>query len=292
MKIILGTAQIGLHYGATNSIGKPSTESAIELLDLAFQSSIDRVDSAEGYGNANQIIGKYHINSGNKFNVINKILRDPCGRSRLSQYKSDIVETLDVLSIKQYDTLMVHDYRLILEDPYYSDFLLSLKEEGITRRIGVSIQSPDIVPQILQYVPVDLIQLPFNIFDQSALHSGILYKMKEHGIEVHVRSIFLQGILLNNFSSLPTYFDTYSSAFSKYDQFCSNHNLTKLEATLGFVLGVKEVDSMVIGCQNKIELEQIINAYNNVLQVSTLDFDYTSLVQLDDNLINPTKWSL
>jgi len=290
MKIILGTAQIGLNYGVTNTVAKPSTDMVRDLMDLAYQSGILTVDSAEHYGNANQILGEYHINSGNVFNVINKILRYPCPQSKLGQYRIEVIKTLDRLSIEQYDTLMVHDYSLILQERYYSDFFQALKQEGLTRRIGVSVQSPDLVLKIADTFPVDVIQLPFNIFDQSMLHSGIMGELKQRGIEIHVRSVFLQGILLNELNSLPNYFQQYSSVFDGYDEVCLMHNLTKLEATLSFILTHPEVDCMVIGCQNKHELDEIVTTYKNILSSSIRGIDFNVLSQSDESLINPTKW--
>ena len=84
--------------------------------------------------------------------------------------------------------------------------LLALKERNIISKIGISIYSPEILEAILKLCSVDIVQAPFNIFDQQMLLSGWSDKLKESDVEIHTRSVFLQGLLLMQKPSLPKYF--------------------------------------------------------------------------------------
>ena len=84
--------------------------------------------------------------------------------------------------------------------------LLVLRERNIISKIGISIYSPEILEEISELCCFDIVQAPFNIFDQQLLLSGWSDKLKEIGVEIHTRSVFLQGLLLMKQASLPTYF--------------------------------------------------------------------------------------
>ena len=74
-KLILGTVQFGLHYGVNNTTGKPSKENIKSILDSAYNSGIQLLDTAEAYGDSQNKIGEYHKNSTNKFNIITYLLK-------------------------------------------------------------------------------------------------------------------------------------------------------------------------------------------------------------------------
>lgn len=292
MNIILGSAQIGLDYGVTNENGQPRNEIIYALLDTAYQNGIRKLDSAEYYGNANEKIGLYHRNSENKFDVINKIFRYPVKEQNLSEYKDRLIKGLQGLSIPNYDTLMVHDPSLLLSSQYYIDFLNSLKSEGIAKNLGVSVQSPTVIFDILDRVSLEVIQIPVNLFDQRALVSDVLSKLNALNIEVHARSIFLQGILLADITALPPYFSQYKSAFKQYETFRKKHDMNKLECALSFVASRHKIDNLVIGCQNAEELSEFFSFYSNLDGALLNKISYDALLQEEEGLINPVLWKI
>ena len=79
-------------------------------------------------------------------------------------------------------------------------------EQDIVSKVGISIYSPEILEAVSKIFCMDIVQAPFNIFDQQILSSGWSDKLKQNGVEIHTRSVFLQGLLLMKRSSLPDYF--------------------------------------------------------------------------------------
>ena len=56
MKIILGTAQLGLDYGFTNNSGKPKLNKSLEIIKYALDNNINTFDTARAYGDSENIL--------------------------------------------------------------------------------------------------------------------------------------------------------------------------------------------------------------------------------------------
>ena len=125
--------------------------------------------------------------------------------------------------------------------------LKELKEKDLVQKIGISIYDPKILSQIYKLFIPDIVQLPINVFNQESILEGYLDEMKEKNIEIHARSIFLQGLLLNSFEKLPNYFYEWKDLFFKWDYFCSSNNISKLEACINFALNIDLIDKLVLG---------------------------------------------
>ena len=192
-KLILGTVQFGLHYGVNNTAGKPSKENIKSILDSAYNSGIQLLDTAEAYGDSQNTIGEYHNNSTNKFNVITKF------SSNTEGFSLNIIErvynNLKILDIDKLYCYMFHsfdDFNKYFEK--YRKELLILKRDGIINNIGVSLYSNDELERVLKFNEITLVQLPFNLLDNNNKRGNIIKKAKAKGIEIHTRSTFLQGL--------------------------------------------------------------------------------------------------
>lgn len=75
--------------------------------------------------------------------------------------------------------------------------------------------SPEQVDSLLSNFDFDLIQVPFNVFDARLTRDGQLSTLKNKNVEIHTRSAFLQGMLLN-FDNLPKHFKTWEKQFNEY----------------------------------------------------------------------------
>ena len=72
---------------------------------------------------------------------------------------------------------------------------------------------------------IDLIQIPLNLFDRRFEKQGYLEKFKKKHIEIHTRSIFLQGLLLEN--KVPKNFKPWTRNFKQIDEWTSLNNISK-----------------------------------------------------------------
>ena len=277
-KIALGTVQFGLDYGITNHSGQVAIDEVKDILDYAKTNNIDTLDTAARYGNSEQVLGEVGVNN---YRIITKTTPLKNGVDGVIK---DFHQSLDNLNIGQVDGLLIHNIDDV-KDKRFGDLfhkLNELKEEGLINKIGFSTYTPDQVDFLLENFDFDLIQVPFNIFDSRLVKGGQLKALKKRNIEIHARSVFLQGVLLD-FDNLSDYFLTWKTQFIEYQAMVKNSGLSLLEYALNFVLSVQEIDRVLVGVNNEQQLREI------VLSLKGLDGLEDYFIN-DINLLNPSLW--
>tara|TARA_A100001388_G_scaffold252313_1_gene214710 strand:- start:12 stop:899 length:888 start_codon:yes stop_codon:yes gene_type:complete len=286
-KIGLGSAQWGMNYGISNNNGQSNEEEIKRIISYAEKKNINVIDTAANYGNAEEIIGKY-LNSNFKLitktpHFKSKYLTKSDGEMIISTFK----KSLKNLNKKKIYCLMIHNYSDLFKNGSENIIksLYELKEKNYVEKIGISIYSNCEVDKILQKFSPDLVQLPLNIFDQRLLNNGTIDLFKSKGAEIHVRSLFLQGLLL--MKNIPNYFSPWKGIINKWNDFCKSHSKSKLEIALNFVNNLNNVDKLILGVENLNQLKQI-----NTSLDENLILDLKEFACLDENLINPTNWQI
>ena len=279
-KLVLGTVQFGLNYGVTNQYGQVKTDEIRKILGIAKEKGIDTLDTAASYGNCEQVLGKIGIND---FNVITKtvMLKD-----NLNHVIDSFQKSLDSLGKDHIKGLLVHNINDIRDNQFDALFerLNSLKKEGVVEKIGFSSYTPDEVDFLLGNFDFDLIQLPFNVFDTRLIDGGQLKSLKKRRIEVHARSIFLQGILLD-FDNLSDYFLAWKVRFQNYQILVRDSELSLLEYSLNYVLSIKEIDKVLVGVNNAVQLTEIVEAIKDYGNLNSYSIR-------DEDLLNPARWKI
>ena len=171
-----------------------------------------------------------------------------------------------------------------------SNLLTSYKKKGIVKKIGLSIYDFLYIHRYLDVIEVDIIQCPFNIIDQRVTNTGLANEMHDLGIEIHSRSIFLQGLLLMPEHERPKYFHKWSSLWSKYDAFLDSSNITPIQACIGFILSNTLIDKFIVGIDSLSHLKEIVELTKH--SSINMDLNYSNLSSNDSGLINPSLWSL
>ena len=187
-KLILGTVQLGLPYGINNTAGKPDLKEAFKILDIAKQNGITMLDTAEAYGDAIEIIGKYHLSQHYRFNIISKFKYIP-GQN----IEKNIQKTLNSLYIDHLFAYLLHDADAISETKIKSSFY-DLKSSGLIKNSGVSIYTNKQFEKAIFTDYIDIIQIPYNILDNERQRGALIKEAKRNGKQIHVRSVFLQGL--------------------------------------------------------------------------------------------------
>ena len=203
MKIGLGTAQFGMQYGLTNQQGLLTQRAIDDILGVAHQAKIDIVDTAIAYGQAEAYLGASEFRY---FKYVTKIPRLPEDIDDAYQWiKSEVNKSLHRLNVQSLYGLLLHRSQDLCggSASLVKRALEQLKDEGVVRKVGVSIYSPSELEQIGLDSGLDLVQAPLNLVDRRLATSGWLDLLRERGVEVHVRSVFLQGILLASRSDRP-----------------------------------------------------------------------------------------
>jgi aryl-alcohol dehydrogenase-like predicted oxidoreductase len=290
MKIGLGTVQFGLDYGVSNKDGKTPPGEAARILETAERNGIRIIDTATLYGESESVLGKA-LPEKHSFDIVTKTPRftetGPAERAHLLEHAFRLsLQNLHVASV--YGLLIHHADDLIGDGGNaLMDRMLELKQQGLVKKIGVSVYSAEQIDRVLDKFSIDLIQLPVNVLDQRLLVSGHLARLKAAGIEVHVRSIFLQGLLLMDPDAMPPYFSPIRQHLVRYHEKVRQLGLTPVQAALGFVMGLNEVDAAICGVTTRQQLREIL-ANANPCRADL----FAEFALFEEGMVNPSLWRL
>lgn len=293
MKLGLGTVQFGADYGIANVGGKVPMQEVASVLACADVAGIEVLDTAAAYGDSEAVLG-HALWPDHPFRVVTKIPAldsFPNSSQRASSLRESLRTSLERLHMNSVYGVLLHGAADAAgaQGARLVGTLQELKHEGLTQKIGISAYGADELEAVLANFVPDLVQLPSSAIDQRLLRSGWLAQLEAMGVEIHVRSVFLQGLLLMPASRRPIAFDRHKKELDRVDRFCAEHNLTPLEAALGYARQVPG-DVVIVGVTKRDELEEIVRAMA-ADNVPTLD-EYAELASDDVELVNPSRWRL
>ena len=284
-KLILGTVQMGLPYGINNNSGKISLQNSIEILEYAFNNGIETLDSAESYGNAHEVIGIFHDQNPNKiFRVITKLPH---------QVNDDIVKKVDgylkELKVNQLETLMFHSYASYEDNIGNFSVLKRLKLDKKIKTIGVSVYTNNEIEKVILNDDIDIIQLPFNLFDNTNLRSDILMKAKSKGKIIHTRSALLQGLFFKDLNSTNKIAQKLKKELALISEISRNENTSISALALSYCLLQKTIDNVLIGVDSLNHLKDNIKSISYKITPQTIEHINTIKIKNLD-LLNPSLW--
>jgi len=287
-KISLGTVQFGVDYGINSTSGQVKSSEVINILNYAQQCGINLLDTAPAYGNSEKALGDANIKG---FNIVTKtrhFSQTVITNKEMDKLSGDLDQSLKTLKQKSLYGLLVHnadDLFKIGADKIINQ-LQAFKQQGLISNIGVSIYTGDQLQKIIDRFDIDLVQLPFNILDKRLLDSGVLDKIHNRGIEVHARSVFLQGLLLMTEQSRPKQFNRWEGLWKLWHEWLNDNKLTALEATIRYVISMPEISKVLVGVDSKGQLRDIVKAADGKLPALPEE-----LFTDDADLLNPSSWS-
>jgi aryl-alcohol dehydrogenase-like predicted oxidoreductase len=285
-RIALGTVQFGLPYGIANKVGQVSRIEAKSILHHAYIHNIDTIDTAIGYGESEGCLGDVGVKD---FRLITKLPSLPNGCEDIKEWVEEQLEaSLSRLGVRKIYGLLLHqpEQLLGLNGNALYKALKSLKEEGLVKKIGISIYSPSELELLTNNFHFDLVQAPFNILDRRLFITGWLQRLKDSGVEIHTRSAFLQGLLLMNRVDIPPKFLPWNDILKKWHDWLDKNSVSALQVSLAFPLSFSQIDRVVVGVDSKSQLLQILSAESD-----SMNTHVPNLSSEDENLINPVNWS-
>ncbi|MDB2339818.1 aldo/keto reductase [Gammaproteobacteria bacterium] len=288
-KLAIGTAQFGMDYGIGSSPGKVSINEVKKILEYAKSINIDMLDTASAYGKSEKTLGELNVDEfkivtkTRHFNVL-KITDDDVNvlnRDFDNSLKDLKLDSLYGLLIHNADDLMKPGASKIIE------FIQNLKKTKKIKKIGVSIYENKHLNFALENFDIDLVQLPLNIFDRRLIDNGMLKLLSQKGLEVHARSIFLQGLILMENSSRPRKFDRWDSLWKSWSEWLNDYKISPLEASVRYAISFSEISKVLVGIDSVNQLIEIVDAASGVLPPIPNEL-YTD----DSLLLNPSNWNL
>lgn len=304
-KLVIGAAQLGLDYGINNTIGMPSQQVAHEILSEAVHAGVCYIDTARAYNLSENVIGSWlqkgwqgRVKVITKLDPLTHISNETSDEKLLYEVEKSVLTSLYNLKTESLDVLMLHRAEHLIQfDGVVYNHLLRLKNKGVIKALGVSVQTPEELILALDFEHISYIQMPFNILDnrwQEAIKD--IYRVKaERKLNVHVRSVFLQGLLLNECS------DTWINATAESPENIQGwlraatqmHKCSSIqELCVKYVKSHSWIDALVIGCES---IEQLSDNLKNINSSCLSDIAISKISSLRPSitspaLLNPAKW--
>ena len=291
-QLCLGTAQFGLPYGITNTAGQVAELEVSELLAEAAAAGLSWLDTAQAYGDAEAVLGRT-LPPGHGFRLISKLPSQSqvtfTAEDRLAWEQAFEYSRLR-LGEPRLDALLLHS-AADLRKPggeHLHQWLLSLRERGLVRRLGVSIYGPadldGVAPDLL-----DLVQLPLSLYDQRLLADGTIARLRSQGCAVHARSLYLQGLLVSPADSWPAWVDHATREHhSNLVRLAADRGCTLLDCALGFARAQSDLEAVVIGLCSRLELEQLLKAWHKASPWDGSEWRKWSLGNSES--LDPRRW--
>lgn len=286
-KIVLGTVQMGLDYGINNKKGKIPFEESQKILNKAYFSGINTLDTAELYGEAHNVIGRFHENNPSiKFNINTKIPNN----INLNQLEFKIESYLDVLRVDHLETIMFHSFESYEKNEEILTKLISLKNNGIIKNIGVSIYKNIEIQNLLIDVSIDVVQLPFNVLDNLNLKDRLFEKLKDKNKLIHTRSAFLQGLFFKDLNDKNRIVQQLKTELNLLKNLLLEYNCSIEQLAVSYCYMQKEVDKIILGVDSLDHLNLNLQAAKFNLTNEILEKIHKIKIQ-DINLLNPSLWN-
>ncbi len=260
-KLVLGTAQFSPNYGITNRIKLLRQKSVNNIIDLYKKKNFNFIEISASYKNAIDKLIKTKNTKNLKY--IFKINFASLIEKNSSKQIRSIKKYQKKLKVKSFDYLLIQNFdKYSKEKNIFNEIQRlskNLKSSGLIKNLGISTYKFYNI-NFLKKLKIDSVQLPFSIFDQRLIKKNYHKNLKKNKIKIFVRSIFLQGILLENFNDLKSKFYNYKKHFLRLESFCEKKKLSKIDTCICFVKKFKEIEGIVIGALNADQLNQSIKS--------------------------------
>lgn len=285
MNIALGTAQFGFNYGVANSTGKINQVECRAILDLAKRRNVKLIDTAIAYGESEAVLGSIGVQD---FKIISKIPDlSQISMGGINWVEKQVLASIKRLSIESLYGLLLHQPNQMTLEFWLpiEEIVAHLKNSNIIQKFGVSIYDPSDLDKVFEHFVPDIVQAPLNIFDRRLIASGWLDKLNEHGVEVHVRSVFLQGLLLMARENLPSGFSNWYTHFSRWTNWLEEYSADPVAVCLAAVIDPK-IDNVIVGVDSLSQFSHIVQVFNGIEEQS-----FPNLPSTDPDLLNPYNWN-
>ncbi len=266
--MILGTAQLGQEYGIHNTTGKPEEEQVYQILDYALRHGVGLLDTAEAYGDAEALIGKYQEAAGNPFRICTKLLFDETivrQTSGIVEIMEDkLKESLYKLKCHQIWLYYLHQFSFAQDDSVIQK-MREWKQKGKVQKIGISIYEPKELRYILEYLHsiVDVVQIPFHLLNNNEwMEDGLLQRAKERKIKIFARSVFLQGLFFQDPDSDIVKQLSMREVLLKLRQIAEEASMSIGQMAVFYVAQHPYIDDFMLGCETVTQLKQDIALEN------------------------------
>ena len=290
-KLCLGTAQFGLNYGITNKYRKIQNKEIKLILEKAIKENINYFDTANLYGDSEKIIGNNL--KGKDFKISTKFtskVKKTFTEEDINFLETEFQRSLSNLNKDFIETYLIHNPNDLKKNNNHLliNWLKSLKDRGLIKKIGISIYEKCDLKDI-DIKDIQIVQMPLSVYDQRLLENNFIYNLLEKDISIHLRSIFLQGLLLQESNNWPSSINQlFLEHHKNYENEIFKENLTLLDSAILFIKSLDFAELIIFGVTNISELNSILLSWNSKKILKNLDYEKYKWNYPKD--IDPREW--
>lgn len=293
----LGTVQLGINYGINNDGGKPDRAVAMKILDCALEAGVNALDTAAAYGDSEEVIGQWlKTVPAQKQPLITTKLKH-LDHSSLENLRADVRRQVENckerLGLKTIPVLMLHSFEEYDEDRENVTIVFNeLKASGDIRFSGISAYAHHDYGVIAES-GFDAVQIPLNIFDWRQDENGGLEKLRQSGMMIFVRSVYLQGLVFKDPAKLPPEMEFCRKTLEKFRMLCDKYSMTPAQLAISFALSVPGVLSLVLGCEKVEQVQQNAQLLDSCVTLTEEQMQEIKALFKDteDHVLNPGTWA-
>ena len=283
-QLALGSAQFGGDYGISNTRGKVGEDEVRQILQLAADCKVLNIDASHQDGDVERILGRcwpfpspfrpqvrtLRLEKG--LDWLESRLRRSVDHMGLARAHAALVDCAEDLTGAQGDELWAR--------------LEKLKAEGLVSKIGISATHDDQPVLLARRFKPDIMQVPASILDQRLVRNGDIATLAGLGIEVQIRSVFLQGLLFLPRENLPANLVPVGPHLSRVRRIMAESGADPLHAALSYALNIEGVSQVLVGVTSAAELRAIIAASER----KPPRVGYGAMALNDDVALDPRQW--
>lgn len=282
MKLTLGTGNFNNKYFLKNN-NFLNLKKKKEIINAAIRNKIKYLDTAPIYGNAEKLIGNSKIKEQKiitKFSRINFKSKKRVSSQIINQFKN----SLKRLKKKKIYAILIHDFNDLLKNK--KEFMLAfsvLRKKNFVKKIGISLYNYNDLYNLLKFWKPDIIQIPYNIFDRRIENKRFTRIVKEKKIEIHVRSIFFKGLLVDKNIKVNK-LKKWDKYFTKWFDWCEKNNVHPYVACFLFIKKNRLIKNTVISFESAMQV-------NQMRKIKKRHFIYPNFNIKNKKFLNPYNWS-
>ena len=282
--IIIGTAQLGENYGISNYNANYKISSRINFLDFAYQNGFRSYDTAFAYKNSHKIIGEWVHKTNYHPKIYTKIPK--LNNANIEEIKSIFNLSLEQLKLQNIEGLLLHNPSDWLNNNLRT-FIEDLLKNNLINSFGLSIYSEN---ELHIDNNISIIQAPGNIFNQDIFTSNKIKKFYINKGEIHIRSIFIQGLLLMEQNNIPQKLDELKKPLYYLHNYANQMNIDIASLAILCVKKLMPEAKIVIGLDNIDQVKNLSEIENKVINNSDIDEIINFGKKNKNKLWDPRNW--
>ncbi|USF26724.1 Aldo-keto reductase YhdN [Firmicutes bacterium ASF500] len=295
MELCLGTVQFGTQYGIQGN-ARPRKQEVFDIITDALAHGIHWFDTASAYGTAEELLGDYieeHPGISKEINIASKLAPNALTNIPTEKKReiilSKIQESLNRLHRQQLDVYMFHNASHIFDEEAVAA-LDAVRHEGLARSIGVSVYTPLEAMKALSYPQIEVIQVPYNVFDRRLDQCGFFVEAKKKNVTVFARSSLLQGLAVMDANRLPAHMEFASPYLKVFHSICDSASSSPLHAAISSVAGHPGIDYLLFGVDNQDQLSNYLSFVSKPLPQEVESALRAAFDKVEEKLVNPSLW--